>query len=231
MLALEPLETYDCIVLFFGHIGITLGAALLSNRALTRKSVVRARAEDEQGPARGAGVGAVTSGMRRASATYWGLMTGMNGLDLRFLLVGSLLPDIVDKPIGHLFLRGMYGNGYLYGHTLLFALVVSFVGLVSLRAGRTGKAILLLAFGIFMHLILDGLWRDSHVLLWPLFGFAFERVPSVPFWKWLWGLILELPEKPWGAIPEMIGAVVTIWFVWLLWRKGRLRSFFLKGHV
>ena len=39
--------------------------------------------------------------------------------DLFLLVVGSLLPDIIDKPLGLILYHG-FGNGRLYAHTLLF---------------------------------------------------------------------------------------------------------------
>jgi len=63
-------------MLIFGHAGITLGATALLNGALTKSYSLCAGG--------------------RAS---WLASLG-NRIDIRLLLLGSLLPDIIDKPAG-----------------------------------------------------------------------------------------------------------------------------------
>ena len=43
-------------------------------------------------------------------------------------MVGALLPDIIDKPVGLFFLREAFGHGRLFSHTLLFPTLVALVG-------------------------------------------------------------------------------------------------------
>ncbi len=39
------------------------------------------------------------------------------------MLIGSMLPDIIDKPLGGLICKETLGNGRTYAHTLLFLLL------------------------------------------------------------------------------------------------------------
>ncbi|NNF65359.1 MAG: metal-dependent hydrolase, partial [Acidimicrobiia bacterium] len=41
-------------------------------------------------------------------------------MDLRFLALGALLPDLIDKPIAY-FVFERYNATRLWGHTLIFA--------------------------------------------------------------------------------------------------------------
>ena len=45
-------------------------------------------------------------------------------MDYRLLLVASLLPDLIDKPIGYLFRAYPMISGRHYGHSILFLIIV-----------------------------------------------------------------------------------------------------------
>src|SRR4030043_267174 len=79
-------------------------------------------------------------------------------LDIRWLLVGSLLPDIIDKPVGQYLFRDTFNNGRIFSHTLLFLIVISAVGFLLLKKYRY-KWMLALAAGTFAHLVLDEMWQ------------------------------------------------------------------------
>jgi inner membrane protein len=212
-------------MLLFGHIGFTLAGALLLNSVILHARFRDKPKIDEQSPN-----SAARPVLKGPSAEFWGLIERTKGLDLRFVIIGSLLPDIIDKPIGHYFFYDVYGNGYLYGHTLLFVLLLAAAGYAAYLISQ--KSFLLwLAFGSMAHLILDFIFFKRRVFLWPLYGFAFPRGTSPPFGEWLLGLVTQLFHRPWAAAPEVLGAIITIGFFWLLWNQKRLRSFVLKGQV
>lgn len=207
----------------FGHIGYTLAAALLLNNSLHINRIISKEIDEKANNNE-------ASHLKGPSAKFWTLVRRTKGLDLRFLIIGSLLPDIIDKPIGRYFFNNTFGTGQIYCHTLLFAILLFLAGFFI--AFKYKKSLMLmLAFGTFVHLILDGMWLKPHILLWPLFGFRFEKSPPIPFGTYLWGLILQLFKTPWVGIPELIAAIIIIWFVWLLWRQKKLRSFILGGQV
>ncbi|MEI2760960.1 metal-dependent hydrolase [Methanothrix soehngenii] len=76
-------------------------------------------------------------------------------LDLLFLALGSILPDIIDKPLG-LLVFGTPNMGRTFAHTLLFLLIL---GAISLRLRDIRLASL--TWGVFIHLILDSMWGSS----------------------------------------------------------------------
>jgi len=89
--------------------------------------------------------------------------------------LGSLLPDIIDKPVGQFFFRDTFSNGRIFCHTLLFLILITLAGLCLYRS--RGKTWLLgFSFGTFMHLIQDQMWLEPRTFLWPLYGFAFEKI-------------------------------------------------------
>ena len=68
-----------------------------------------------------------------------------------FLVVfGSLLPDLVDKPLAWQF--GVFEGGYAIGHSIFFAVPISIlVGLLAHRYGA-GRASLAFVLGYLLHL-------------------------------------------------------------------------------
>ncbi len=150
--------------------------------------------------------------------------------DIRLLLIGSLLPDIVDKPIGRFLFRDTFSNGNIYCHTLLFLIVITLAGLYLYRSWKQ-TWLLVLSFGTFTHLILDTTWQTPRTLLWPLYGLSFERYSLINFSDWIQGLFHALLITPAIGITEFMGAAIVIWFVWLLVRRGNLYVFLRNGRV
>lgn len=86
-----------------------------------------------------------------------------------WLAFGGLLPDVVDKPLGHL-VTG-HGHGRLWMHTLLAGVLFVLLALAAWRAGpRVGLAATALALGVASHLVLDAMWGSPRIFLWPLLG-------------------------------------------------------------
>jgi len=158
-----------------------------------------------------------------------GAVTG--AIDYRLALLGSMLPDIIDKPMGHYFLADTFNNGRIFAHTLLFFLLLLSIGLYRLwRGGRTGFIILALCSG--GHLILDEMWRIPQTLFWPLHGWAFPKSPQITDWwqvlsRWFHGL----ETNPATYIPEIIGLVILLPIGLVLLRSGRLFQFLRCGYL
>src|SRR5674476_459116 len=65
-------------------------------------------------------------------------------IDPKYLVIGALLPDLADKPIGRVIFASSVANGRIIGHTILFSLLLLLIGLCSvsythLRAHETGR--------------------------------------------------------------------------------------------
>lgn len=137
-------------------------------------------------------------------------------VDMRFLVLGAVLPDLIDLPIGSLFLAGRYSTGELWAHSLLIPSVYMAVVLLATRRGRRRRAFMAVGIGWLFHLLLDGMWVSQHVFLWPFFGW--ELPPgAAPFWPLAWERALS---DPWRWITEVVGAVYIVW----LWRAHGLSS-------
>jgi membrane-bound metal-dependent hydrolase YbcI (DUF457 family) len=185
-------------MLLFGHAGITLGAATLINGAVNI----------------------------RHTKMSW-LTSLSRYVDIRLLLVGSLLPDIIDKPVGQYFFRGTFNNGRIFSHTLLFLILISVIGFYLYKRHRQ-VWMLTLAAGTFMHLLLDEIWLTPGTLFWPLLGLTFSKIELT---GWLSDIFRELFSMPRVYIPEAIGLVILLWFGLILVRRKKVSVFIKYGKV
>lgn len=93
-------------------------------------------------------------------------------MDLRFLALGALIPDLVDTPIGLAFFGSLH-SVRLIGHSLLAAALVMTIVVLRTRRGRPRKRWMPLAIGMLLHLLLDAMWSDAATLWWPFLGVDF----------------------------------------------------------
>jgi inner membrane protein len=184
------------------HTGITLGAATLVAGTINRRQP---------------GQNAIISWLNSLSQY----------VDIRVLLVGSLLPDIIDKPVGQVFFRETFSNGRIFAHTLLFLIVLAGIGFFLFKSYRQ-VWMLTLATGTFTHLVMDRMWNTPGTLFWPLLGFTFEKVELT---DWLWNLFKTLLYRPGAYIPELIGLAVLLWFGLVLVFRKKVGAFLKSGRV
>ena len=196
-------------MLLFAHTGITLGLALGLDKALPKRVPFLRRGEESEGSANPSRLAAVAG-----------------AVDYRLVLVGSMLPDIIDKPVG-IYLIPSISNGRIFCHTLLFFLVLLLVGLYRyLRYRRTGILVLSLCSGF--HLVLDQMWRSPKTLFWPLYGLAFDKYDLS---YWLPGMWEALIREPTVYGPEVVGIVILVPVALELLRSGNLLRFLKSGVV
>jgi len=208
----------------FGHAGITLGTAIALNGLLNKRHHTDINvnvSEAKHQPSVGITLDPNTLSMSSR------LRSLVNSIDIRLLMFGSLIPDIIDKPVGQFFFRDTFSNGRIFCHTLLFLILITLGGLY-LYYTRKKKWLLILSFGCLTHLILDAMWLNPKTLFWPLYGFSFERL-ELNYWSK--DLLHNLLNNPLVWIPELVGISLISWFLWYLFRKGAIRTFIFKGHI
>lgn len=142
-----------------------------------------------------------------AAAAWWQENRGFRegAPDLRWLLAGTLLPDIVDKTLGQILFRSYFQNGRIYFHAFiptLFFLVVGFYG----WNRRLDHRLLFLACGMLSHLVLDRIWTEPTTAFWPSLG-PFLRHPST---QSILEQILEYARDPLFWVGESAGATVLV---------------------
>lgn len=154
---------------------------------------------------------------------------GRRRIDYRVVLVGSILPDIIDKPIGRLLFESIFHNSRLFGHTILFSVVTLFGVQVVLR-GTSARRWFILPIACVIHLALDAMWNDPVTLFWPLFGLEFPIVPVGNYWL---EVLLRPFEHPVELLKELVGlaALLYLAFAFAMFDHGVLKRFLRSGEL
>jgi len=151
-------------------------------------------------------------------------------MDLRWVLAGSILPDVIDKPIGSVFFNSTFETHRLFAHSVVFAMVALAVVLIVTKRGTVWRRGLIgLVVGAFVHLLLDAVWTTPKAFWWPLFGWDFPRILDSE----LLPLLGRMVSNPLVWAGEAVGAAYLI-FLWrrYLSAEGELRRFFtIDGRV
>jgi membrane-bound metal-dependent hydrolase YbcI (DUF457 family) len=184
-------------MLLFAHTGIALGAA------------------------------AVIAGVANNREKVFWFKSLSKFLDIRFLVVGSMLPDIIDKPVGMYLFRDTFSNGRIFSHTLLFLLVLAAIG-VWLYKTKVQAWMLALVTGTFFHLVLDSMWQIPGTLFWPLMGLNFTAIETE---GWIEGVFSAYVSNPSVYIPELIGTAILIWFGIVVIKRKQVIAFLKSGRV
>ena len=139
-------------MIFAGHIGLTLAIAKYGPRAIADMS----------------GRVKPTSGSHNFRPSW------VERLDDRVLILGSVLPDIVDKPLALFIAPTLAGHSLRnYGHTLVFAILM-LAAAIALAALVKRRWPVVLALASAGHLLLDMMWYSHRILLWPFSASTFS---------------------------------------------------------
>lgn len=129
----------------------------------------------------------------------------ITGADLAFLALGSMLPDIIDKPLG-LIAFGSPSMGRTFAHTLLFLLLLAAISFYTQDIRLKS-----LSWGVLVHLSLDSMWNSPVILLWPIFG-NFPEVAHLDTLSYLEMLFFGLSNFE-ILIPELLGLSYLIYLM------------------
>lgn len=133
-------------------------------------------------------------------------------LDYRLVVLGAVLP-LLDE---------LSGGAWVL-HSLLFSVVLLGVVMLATRRRRLVRRRWLgLPIGIFVHLVLDGVWANSAVFWWPFLGWSFRGSP-VP----------EFDRGPLVLLFEALGAAAIVfgWQRFGLREPGARRRFLMSGQL
>jgi hypothetical protein len=127
-------------------------------------------------------------------------------IDYRLILFGSILPDLIDKPLG----VALGLETRIWAHTFLFLFAILALSFVA-----AWRALRFIGFGAATHLLLDAIWGQPDVALYPIAGWVFPPAPFDPgFW---FDALLHDPIVQAG---EVTGAVILVAFA----IRHRIRS-------
>ncbi|MDP2292589.1 MAG: hypothetical protein Q8M22_15470 [Actinomycetota bacterium] len=112
--------------------------------------------------------------------------------DYRLLLVGAVLPDLIDVPFGQA----------RWAHSLTIAVaVLTLVMLVTAGRKPIRRLLLGLPIGMLLHLVWDGAFAATKVFWWPFIGsWGDNQVPSL--------------ERGWLNLVMEVAGAAMLWWVW-----------------
>lgn len=118
-------------------------------------------------------------------------------VDYRLVVVGALLP-LVELPIGEPRVL----------HSLTGAVAALGLAMVATPRRRlVQRRLVAIPIGMFLHLLLDGIWADTQAFWWPFAGLA-----------WSDAQLPELARGGFDVVLELAGAAALVW----CWRRFRL---------
>jgi len=133
--------------------------------------------------------------------------------------IGAVLPDVTDKPIGHILFQNAIGYGRIYGHTLIICGILMVLGIACWKYRKT-PVVLAVAAGLLSHQLLDLMWREPVNWLYPLLGQFRGKMPP----DYLFVLLRRELHNP----SEWILAVLIVAGV-LLYRSSRQTDSIISG--
>lgn len=149
-------------------------------------------------------------------------------IDYRLLAVGSMLPDLIDKPLAvSVFTEAE--TSQLVAHSIFVHAVV----LVGALLFRRKSLPYVLAFS--GHLILDRMWRHTETFWWPLFGWTvFWKFKSMNTPESMVAVYLDIITRyPRVWIVELIGITTIMWMIirYRLYHRNALTTFLSTGSL
>jgi len=213
-------------MLVLGHIGITLGTAVLLNGVCAKTGILPIKVNESEVQYEISAEAPLTLDNPGRNKLSW-LNSLASYVDIRILIIGSILPDIIDKPMGHVLLADIYSSSRIFCHTLLFTVLIALAGFY-LKKRWNKNWLLVLSFGSFIHLILDQMWASPVTLFWPVYGLTFE---SEDLTNWIKNILHGLITDRGMFIPELIGAAILTWFATILIRRKKMLAFLRHGYI
>ena len=147
-----------------------------------------------------------------AVLTVWLVFRDPN-FDYRLVIVGALLPDLVDAVFG----GSAVAHSVLGSVVLLGVVMVATIGRRSLR-----RHLIALPIGTFLHLVFDGAFTRTQAFWWPLAGGSLAEQPLPVVERGGWNLLLELVG---------LGILAWAWHRFGLRDPARRRAFMRTGRL
>lgn len=148
----------------------------------------------------------------------------LNKLDFRVIAIFAVLPDIIDKIIGHVVFHGALNNGRLFSHTLLFLGIFIIVFYIIVRSNWW-----VFALPIATHQMFDLTWEVPKTLAWPSYGWSFDKYEGNVLEAWYHALF----NNPYIIISECLGIIVVIiiFIYFRLYDRGNLLTMLRTGRL
>lgn len=148
-------------------------------------------------------------------------------VDYRFLLLGSILPDLIDKPLGYLFSAKHEIGGKSYGHSLLFLLLLSIISVVQQRK-KNRTPIWFLFIGTIAHDIADTMWHFPKIFFDPIYQWKMATPPYEAWQEFFNFRTIHIRQL---FAFEIIGGSILLYFFIKLVLHNKISHFIKTGEL
>lgn len=130
-------------------------------------------------------------------------------------MIASLLPDIIDKPLGYIILPDL-GDGRLIAHSLIGLILISGISFCLFHRLLLSAAC---AAGVSSHQVLDAMWKIPQNWFYPFLG-PFPSLPNDTYFET--GFMRELATPSEWAFSAAIIIMLWGWYGRLAgsWRRN-----------
>jgi len=145
-----------------------------------------------------------------------------NRINYRYVALGAVLPDIIDKAVGRVIFAHSLANGHLIAHSLVFVIFLALAGYYLYRHTMDAR-VLTVSGASFLHLVEDRLWTQPATLLWPLLGWKFPGGTAPDYWLDYFLVMFQnsyIPDLSYVFISEAVGFIIILLFLFS-WMKER----------
>jgi hypothetical protein len=140
----------------------------------------------------------ITVGVIKA---YEKIVPRKNDIDYRVVMVGSLLPDLIDKPLVQLIYGLTKHSGHYIAHSFIFSGILIGIGLILLLRNK-GRNTLTLGICCLIHQLFDKLMLLPNVLRLPVLGDGKFIIPrNLEF-------IHDITESIYKVVPYLEGVKI-----------------------
>jgi hypothetical protein len=135
------------------------------------------------------------------------------GIDYRAVALGSLLPTIIDTPIGD----ASFGHSFLFPVALLVVIMLATIG----RSRLLRRQLLCIVIGLFFALVLEGTFMFESQWFWPAGGSNDDSIMTL------------YPSIGWWIIRDVLGLIAfyILFSIGELYKKEKRDEFFATGRI
>jgi len=150
---------------------------------------------------------------------------GIRGrIDYRYVVLGALIPDIIDKLIGRIIFPYSIASGRLIAHALIFSLLFSLAAFYYFK--RYGEnRYLPMSGAFFLHLLEDRMWMNPEIFFWPFLGWKFHPGTPPDYWLDYFMIMAKnsfTPDFSLTFISEVLGlGIIVIYIMALVLKRKR----------
>lgn len=164
-----------------------------------------------------------------------------NHIDYRIVMIGSMLPDIIDKPLVQIIYGLENHEGHFIAHSLIFSVLMIVIGMIIFPM-NTNKSVFLLGIYSLIHQLFDKMMlipnifflpnaNSGHFMILKRLEFVHDiTIPIYTRFPYLMGVVIYF-EKPYVFISEVIGFSIIVYFTYELFTNKGYIKFFKYGRL